>query len=209
MLDGSAVLGSGRCVQEAETVRAEQPLVGRAGEPVGLDVRDGKRRRAQRLRDVEHELRPDLSTVPADGHEVDPAAVGPVDGGQRHYGAGPANRVEHARRPVVVVRSGHGDEPRVPRPGELAPRIHVGWELPLQNDDTVPARDRDVGRGHVYPVADRGHDRHVSRLRTDQLGEHLAGPLAFIEEVRRPDLPRPGFSSQASLARLDRAARQR
>ena len=187
---------------EREGVGAEQPLVSRDDEGIGVERDDIDRCGADGLRAVEDERGPDLAGARADGSEIEPGAVRPVHGAHGDGDGGRVDVVEYplapSGAPPAVARGRHHAEFAALFPHQTPPRVHIAGKLLVDDDDVGTRWGVGVAGDRRDGVRNRGHGGDSVRLGSaDQAGETLAHFLHGAEKVLRGNGLRETLGAQA------------
>ncbi len=104
LLRGNAVVVALTVVRQPDRIGPRQPLVRGANDGVWLNGRHVEGHGAHRLRAVHDERGPDLPGSAADGFEIEPHAIRPVDMRQRHHRRACIDGVEDTGPPRIPPR---------------------------------------------------------------------------------------------------------
>ena len=200
LLQRRAAAPVGRGIEEAGGIGPEQPLVSCRHREIRPNLAHVECHRAAALRQVQHKRGADLAATRADGDEVDAGPIRPA-----HLRAGDQSGVrgdgaeQGFGERLVAARRDRFDH-RAALACVLAPRIDVGRELVLEQQDLLALRQRQVASRCSEAVAGRGHEGDACLVRTDQGGEQRTQPPGVLEKVRVRNGPGPQLARQTALA---------
>ena len=208
VLERRSLAISGRHPHKAESVGAEQPLVGGGDEKVGLDLVHSHRQRPHRLATVHHQGGPHLAGALTDPDQIDQATVGPVTVGNRNDGRRLADSGEERSCPISLFGSRDGSQPTVGALGEVPPGIDVGRELLGQDHYLLAFLELEVLGGQGDAVGDGRHQRHPFGIAAHQTSKELSGFFYRLEEVLGRDTPGLGSMGERCAGGFDDRSRQ-
>jgi hypothetical protein len=116
---------------------------------------------------------------------------------------------EQGRRPVVIGRPRHRDEPRTGALGKVHPRIDIRRKLLGERHDRLRPRERDIRCRLGHAVGHCRRKRHIVGRGVDQACKARTHRLAGAEEVVGRDHPRLRLAGEPAPARRDRCFGQR
>lgn len=103
--------------------------------------------------------------------EIDRRPVGPANIRKRDDTHTLIERREHRVRPGLAVATRDGDDLRVDVRGEVAPRVHGGRVVLVDEEHPVPRTPDHVAGGDRQPVAGGGYQRDTVGVTADHVGE--------------------------------------